>query len=140
MSNFELSDLGRVSWMPTLKLAAGRGFVTGGLLSIFLLAGAMSSPLGGLSHGQSQLGTALMAPFAWAILGPALAIFYWAIGWLVGKFVPGLGSLISLASALVICWGDPIIFFLNRAYPRLFNVADLRFFNLRPMIFVTQPS
>lgn len=140
MNDFQFSDLSRVSWGPTLKLAAGRGFATGAVFAVAILAMGIAGASRSTPSGASLAGFVLALPFLWAVLGPLLALLYWAAGWIVGKFVPGLGGLITLASALPICWGDPILYFVNRTYPQLFQVADLRFFNLRPMIVVTYPA
>ena len=140
MNDFQFSDLSRVSWGPTLKLAAGRGLTTGAIVAVAFLVMGIASTSNGAPSGASLIGMTLAMPFVWAVFGPLVALLYWAAGWIVGKFVPGLGGLIGLASALVICWGDPILYFVNRRYPQLFNIADLRFLNLRPMIFVTYPA
>ena len=59
---------------------------------------------------------------------------------IVGDVIGMSAGILRIMAALYMCLGDPIVYFLNRAFPALFNVADLNFFNFRPMIFITYPD
>ncbi len=127
MSDFSFSDLGRVHWGSTLKLVLARGFASGLILALIpISSGALSQ--------------ALIFPFALAVLGMPLALFYFAVGRILGMFIPLLGVFIQFIGGLLTCIGDPIVYLVNRQWPALLNIADLKFFNFQPIIFITHPD
>lgn len=127
MSDFSFKDLGKVHWPATLKVVAARGFASGLLLALVPLSAGM-------------IGMALLYPFAMAILALPLALLIYFAGKVSSMFVPAVGAMVQFIGALVVCIGDPIVYFVNRQWPALLNVADFKFFNFRPMIFVTNPN
>lgn len=127
---FTFSDLGRVNWMPTLKLSLARGFFAGMVWAIVTSFGDNGPPIG----------QALAMPFIWAILIIPMALFTQLLGLFLGMIIPALGGLCNILGALMVCMGDPIVYLLNRSFPRLFDIADLGFFNFMPMIFITHPD
>ena len=145
MSDFAFSDLGRVHWASTLKLAVGRAFFAGVVLAIFMLATSTGGP------ARPPVGELLAIPFIWAIIGPVFSAgmhfvgrAFGFIGDMAGGIVETVFGLMAVAlmfmGSLLMAAGDPIVYFLNRQFPALFNIADLRFFNFRPMIFITYPD
>lgn len=127
MSDFSFSDLGKVHWPSTMKLVAARGFASGLIVALFPLF-------------NGQIGQALLFPFAMMFLSMPYALLIMFIGKVGGMMIPLVGALMQLVGALVVCIGDPIVYLVNRQWPALLNVDDLRFFNLRPIIFVTNPD
>jgi hypothetical protein len=126
---FTFSDLGRVHWGSTFKLAAGRGFFTGLVVVIVMLV---------FAGGQTPPASLFGFPIIWGILAPLFGIAAWAFFSLLG-FLPFTGILLNISS-LMMCLGDPIVYMINRSFPALFDIADLRFFNFLPMIFITHPD
>jgi hypothetical protein len=126
MTDFSFSDLGKVHWGSTLRLAAARGFATGVVIGVVALF-----------QGNAM---GLLIPFFLAVVGLPLALFYHGVGMLFGMFIPLLGTFIMLAGSLLVCIGDPIVYFVNRQWPALLNIADLGFFNFRPLIMITYPD
>lgn len=145
MTDFAFSDLGRVHWGSTLKLAVGRAFFSGIVLAVFMLITSSGGP------GQLPVAELLAIPIIWAILGPVFStgmhfagrifsFFADAIPGIVGDVIGWVALSFLVMGSLLMAAGDPIVYFLNRQFPDLFNVADLRFFNFRPMIFITFPD
>ena len=143
------SDLGRVKWGATLKISLGRAFFSGTVIACAVLA---TAPGTASASGAGELaGTALAIPFVWGLVGPFVSTGMWGIGRVLGfisdllpdfagLFVGLAAAMMTLAASFYMCLGDPIVYMLNRSFPRLFNVADFGFFNFRPMIFVTEPD
>lgn len=127
MSDFSFSDLGKVHWLSTLKLAIARGFATGLVFSIFALAGG-------------NIGSAFSFPFLMAVVSLPLGLLFNLMGKIGGMLIPIAGLACLLLGSLMVCVGDPLVYFINRQWPRLLNIADLKFFNLRPLIFITYPD
>ncbi|MFV0410742.1 MAG: hypothetical protein ACK5LJ_13935 [Paracoccus sp. (in: a-proteobacteria)] len=131
MSNtFGFSDLGRVQWLPTLKLALGRGFAAG-------LVWAIVIPL---TSGTLSATEALMMPFFWAFLAVPIALLLSLVAKAFGAFIPILGACIMLAASLFVCVGDPLIYVINRSFPKVFEIADFRLFNFSPLIYILSPD
>ncbi len=130
MNNFQLADLGRVLWTTTLKLALARGFASGMVWAIVTSLGPNTPSLNAL----------IMWPPIWAVAAIPIAFLTQTFGWLLGNFIPLLGAALNYFGALFVCIGDPLVYLLNRAVPNALNVADLSFFNLQPVIFVTFPD
>lgn len=122
---FTFSDLGRVHWATTVKLALARGFCAGLVWAAIVSTGPMA-PQG------AQL---LLMPFAWAMVAVPLGLFLQ-----VGMLIPLVGGWLSICGALFVCIGDPLVYTVNRSLPAALNIADLRLFNFQPMIFVLLPD
>ena len=135
MSNdFSFSDLGRVQWGPTIKLAVARGFFSGCVFAILIIS-LVPGP-----KASSEVLQVLFTPIAWGLLALPMVGLLYVFGKVVSSFIPLFGIWTHLITSLMICAGDPIIFFINKQFPALFNVSDLRIVNFRPMIFVTDPD
>ena len=145
MTDFAFSDLGRVHWGSTLKLAVGRAFFAGVVLAVFMLVTSASGP------AKPPVGELLAIPFVWAVIGPVFSTgmhFAGRIFFFIGDMADGIvetifglmAACLLVMGSLLMAAGDPIVYFLNRQFPALFNIADLRFFNFRPMIFITYPD
>jgi len=125
MNDFAFSDLGRVHWGSTLKLLVARSFFAGLVWTIIVSIGPNAV------SGEDLL----LTPFVVMLVGlPTALLCHFA-----GMFLP-FGLLIQLFGSLFVCAGDPIVYLLNRMKPELLNIADLSFFNFRPLIFITYPD
>lgn len=133
--DFSFSDLGRVHWGATIKLALVRGFAAGVVWPIIMTAFGPPVP-----SNLESIGIFLIIPFAWAVGAQPYAIIFHVVGRLFGLFIPLLGPFIALVASLMICVGDPLVYILNRYFPRILNIADLRFMDFHPMIFITHPD
>lgn len=129
-ADFAFSDLGRVHWGSTLKLTLARGFCSGIVWVILTNLG----PTG------PSMPEALYMPFAWALIALPMALFLQLAGMFFGAIIPLMGLWFHFIGSLMICIGDPLVYLLNRSFPALLDVADLSFFNFRPMIFITYPD
>lgn len=132
MAEFQLSDLKRVYWPSTAKVAVTRGFCSG--LVIAVLQNLMAPP------GSGAAMMFLLMPFGLAVLAIPIGLFCQAAGRVMGMFVPALGAFFSIVGALVVCLGDPLVYLLNRQFPALLDVADFKFFNFTPLLFITHPE
>lgn len=130
MHEFTFSDLARVQWLSTLKLMLARGFCAGIVWAVITSFGAAAP----------ELETQITWPFVWAIVALPLALFFQFVGMILGAFASSLGVFVSLVGALFVCAGDPLVYLFNRAIPRILNIADIAFFNLQPIIFITNPD
>lgn len=133
-----ISELRNVDWAATLKLALIRGFasalvlvVVGGMLGMF------SGPQGG------GIGGALGFLFFWTVGASVGGIFYiWmlrAIAATLGKavgIVVTVSTIMQFLVVLMVAAGDPLVYFLNRSYPQLLDLADFKLFNMVAVIFV----
>lgn len=129
-SSFSSSDIKRVIWGATFKLAIARGLSAGIVFSIiFPFSGAASSIAEGL------LGV-LVIPIVWGTVGVPLAMLLHFIGMLL----PVAGGWVQFCGALLVAVGDPLVYLLNRSKPHLLNIDNFSFFNLQPMIFILQPE
>lgn len=128
--DFTFSDLGRVHWGSTIKLMLVRGFAAGLVWAIFTSFGPMAAPMS----------TNLAWPFIWTILGLPFALVMQFLGMLFGTFSALFGHVFHILGSLMVCIGDPIIYLINRSYPALLNIADLKFFNFSPIMFITYPD
>ena len=124
---FSFSDLGRVHWGSTVKLALVRGFCAGLVWAPIIVAGE------GATSGIAW-------PFVWAIIAVPLSLFFQLIGMIIGAFMTLLGLWFRFVASVMVCIGDPIVYLINRFFPALLSIADLSTFNFQPMIFVTQPD
>ncbi|WP_162901506.1 hypothetical protein [Breoghania sp. L-A4] len=123
------SDLSRVHWRSTIKLTVARGFAAGLIWAI-----AVSLGPGAPVH------VVLAYPVFLAIAALPLALVLHFVGMVFGAFIPLLGLWFRFIGSLMICIGDPIVYLINRSFPALLNIADLSFFDFRPMIFITYPD
>lgn len=132
--DFAFSDLSRVHWGSTLKLALSRSFASGIVWAIIFAV-----------TGHSDMGTPFyVMPLIWPLLALPLAATFHFLGMILRAipipFVPLLGLWFQFIGSLLICLGDPLVYLINRSFPALLNIADLGFFNFRPMIFITYPD
>ncbi len=125
-SAFQFSDLGRVAWLPTLKLVLGRGFAAGLVWTILLSIG----------EDGLDVQTSLLFPFVWALIALPFVLFTGVIGRVFGRYIPIIGASIMLVGSIFVCVGDPLIYLINRSFPRLFDIAGFRLFNFQPLIFI----
>jgi hypothetical protein len=123
---FRLSELGRVHWPSTLKLALARGFA----------AGVIWSALLSLTPNAPREYLLFVMPFIWAAGATPIGM---SIQFL-SQITPLAGGWFGLLGSFIVCLGDPLVYVLNRAWPDAINVADLELFNLRPFIFVMLPD
>ncbi len=110
MNDFQFSDLSRVSWGPTLKLAAGCGPRDRcGIRGRHPRHGDRRREQEH-SSGRASRGSSWPCRSLWAVLGPLLALLYWAAGVDRGQVRSRARRAdYPPASALIICWGDPIL-------------------------------
>jgi hypothetical protein len=134
MAGVTIRDLGKVQWAPTLKLALGRSIASGLVITLLM----------GLSGGYQNL-AALMGFFlSWGLTSfigaPMTALMIRGLNMVFAGMGLGIavlaGNIILSMLALLVACGDPIIYFLNRRFPGLFDVADFKVFNLQLTIFV----
>lgn len=131
MSNSSgFSELGRVRWWPTLRLALGRGFATG-------LVGAVILPL---LNGGPYAQEAVMIPLYWTVLAVPTAMMLTLIAKGFGAVVPIMGAGVMIVASLFVCLGDPLVYVINRTFPRLFGIADFKFFNFSPLLYILSPD
>jgi|GEM_PF-2954734 len=132
MNDFQLSDLGKVYWPATAKIALARGFAAG---LVFMLLALVTNPA-----ATNDLGSLLVMPFGMAFVALPIGLFCNVAGKIAGAFIPLLGMFFTIVGALIVCFGDPLVYLVNRQYPQLFNVADFGFFNFTPLLFIMHPE
>lgn len=130
MHDFTFSDLGRVLWGTTLKLALARGFAAGLVWAVITSFGPAPVPFE----------TAVLWPVMWSVFALPLALITYVLAMVIGAIAPVLGTFLTVFGSLFVCAGDPLVYTLNRHVPDILNVADLGFFNLQPIVFVTYPD
>lgn len=134
MSQFVWSDINRVYWPSTTKLAVARGVAAGCVMALF---GLMMSPPAG------EIFSILLFPIIFAVISLPLSLALRLAAY-VTSFVPLLGGFVALTclffGALLTTIGDPIVYFVNRRWPALFDIADFKFFNLDTLILILQPE
>ena len=130
MHEFAFSDLGRVLWGTTVKLALARGFAAGIVWTVLVSFGPTPVPIEAI----------LIWPILWSVCAIPLSLTIYVVALAVGSIVPLLGTFLTFFGSLFVCAGDPLVYTLNRHAPYILNVADLGFFNLRPVVFVTYPD
>jgi hypothetical protein len=123
------TELKNVHWGATVKLALARGFLAGAVLILVIVA-----------KEQSEVERIFIVPPIWAIVGICSALIFHFVGRIFAMFIPMLGALIMFFGSLMICAGDPILYFINKQWPKLFGITDLKFLNLRPLILVMHHS
>ena len=130
MSDFRLSDLNRVYWPATAKLAVARGCAAGCVLA---LLGLVMSPT------SSEAPVVLLFPLIVAVVSLPLRL-----GAYVSSFIPLIGGFVALTcllfGALLTTIGDPIVYLVNRQWPQLLDIADFKFFNLDTLILIFHPE
>jgi hypothetical protein len=132
MDEFRFADLGRVHWPATAKVGLARGFASG--IMWMLLNLIMQPPSAG------SIGSLLVLPFGMAVLAIPLGLFFQLAGRVAGAIIPLMGAFFNLVGSLMVCLGDPLVFFFNRRFPHILDVADFGFFNLTPLLFITHPE
>lgn len=115
-------DLKNVNWSSTLRYntlrAAGAGVAW---CIIALLAGV-----------KWQAFTMLLFPVFYYV---SLLPFGLLAGWLSGLGVPWIGLFAAIA-ALMICVGDPLVFFLKKFRPEIVPIDKAPFLSLKTIIFI----
>lgn len=132
MSDMTFSDLGRVHWLSTLKVALARGFFAG-------LVWLVVTSLGPSATERSVLEMA-MFPLMWMVLAVPLALFVQGVGWIGGMIIPAFGLFCTVLGSAIVCVGDPFVYILNRMVPQLLDIADFKIMNFQPMMFITHPE
>lgn len=132
MSDFQFADLGKVAWPATIKLALARGFFSG--LMIAIIQNIVLSDQAGAASAF------LIVPLGMAVLAIPIGLLCLLVGKVASLFVPALGLFFRAIGALAVCLGDPLVYLLHRQFPDLFDIADFRFFNFTPLIFITDPE
>lgn len=141
MAGGVLSDLGRTNWLATLKVALARGFFSGIIWSVAMLATGSLTPLLALAYIVAW-------PFAVVPLSICMSFIARPLSWLadvLGENIAGTvvgvtaGCLAIIGSALV-APGDPFVYLVNRQFPRLLDVVDFKFFNFQPLILILNPE
>ncbi len=132
MSEFQFADLSKVVWPATIKLALARGFFSG--LVIAIIQNILLADQAGAASAF------LIMPLGMAVLGIPLSLFCMLAGRVASLFVPALGLFFIVIGSLAVCLGDPLVYLLNRQFPALLDIADFRFFNFIPLIFITHPE
>ncbi|MBK6299270.1 MAG: hypothetical protein IPF48_15890 [Sphingomonadales bacterium] len=134
MSDFRLSDLNRVYWPATAKLAVARGCAAGCVLA---LLGLVMSPT------SSEAPVVLLFPLIVAVVSLPLSLAL-RLGAYVSSFIPLIGGFVALTcllfGALLTTIGDPIVYLVNRQWPQLLDIADFKFFNLDTLILIFHPE
>jgi hypothetical protein len=134
MNQFQLSDLSRVYWPATGKLAVVRGFAAG---CVFVLLGLM------VSQATSDMFSALLLPIAFAVVSLPLSLAL-RLGAYVTSFIPFLGGFVALTclffGMLLTTIGDPVVYFVNRRWPEFLDIADFKFFNLESLLLIFHPE
>ena len=118
-------------WDLTLRVALTRGFFTG--IVIVALSFFGSAP---------PLWLIPLIPPMWALAAVPLGLFLNVVA-LAISMIPGSGIVVGatmLVGSLAVCAGDPAVYLLNRTYPGLLAVRDMKLFNFSPMFFVLKPS
>lgn len=132
MSDMSFSDLGRVNWLSTLKVALARGFFAG---LVWLVLTSLGSS--GVERTPIDMAT---FPLMWAVLAIPLALFVQAVGWVIGGFIPPFQLFCNILGSAMVCLGDPFVYVLNRLVPGLLDIADFKLMNFAPMMFITYPE
>ena len=132
MNDFRFADLGRVYWPATAKVGLARGFASGlmWLLLNLVLSGGQGANLAGI----------LVLPLGMAVLAIPMGLFCHLAGRIAGAFIPLMGAFFNLVGSLMVCLGDPLVYFFNRRFPHILDVADFGFFNFTPLLFITHPE
>ena len=132
MAGMAFSDLGRVHWLSTLKVALARGFFAGLIWTVILYFDQITSP-------DSAL-TIISMPFLWALIAIPMALFVQGLGWIGGMFIPLFGLFCTVIGSSMVCVGDPFVYILNRFFPALLNVTDFKIMNFAPVMFILHPE
>lgn len=134
MGEFRISDLNRVYWPTTAKLAVARGFAAGCVLA---LVGLIMSPPAG------ELAAIFAMPFVIAAISLPISLALRLAAY-ISSFIPYLGGFVALTclffGALLTTIGDPIVYLVNRRWPELLDIADFKLFNLDTLIMILQPE
>ena len=127
----EKGELQGVLWVLTAQLALARGFIAGCIWSIVVLFYSDETTF------QTILNIFILTigmPFSYVILRLLNVI----LGWLAIYAV--ILNLVSKVYSLAICVADPVIYFINRRFPHIFNVPHFGIFNFFMLILVKDPE
>ena len=132
------SDLRDVDWIATLKLAGIRGFASALVLVVAAaMLGMFSGPAGG-GFG-SAIGFLLFWTFGASIGGICYIWMLRAISATLGSavgIVVTVCTIMQFLVVLLVAAGDPLVYFFNRSFPQILDLADFKLFNLVAVIFV----
>ena len=127
----EKSELQGVVWGSTARLALVRGVIAGCIWSVLI-------PLYFDVPFSEYLATIFIItvgmPFSYVFLRFLNAI----LGWLAIYAI--VLNLVSKIYSIAICVADPIIYFINKRYPHVFNVPHFGIVNFYMLILVKDPA
>lgn len=134
-----MPDWSKVAWGPTLKLGIARGAAAGAVLGILIL---LFHPLPFPERAEFAATGLLVMPLYCFIGFPGMYFILKGVASIIGG-ITGSESYGRLVWAFfrffltaIVAVGDPIIFLINRAAPRLFNVENFKLFNFEAVIFI----
>ncbi|HEX8301476.1 hypothetical protein [Sphingomonas sp.] len=133
MTDVTLQDIGRVAWGPTMKLAFGRSIAASCVITPLMLMFAGMPLIAGPVYFIALAVTLPIGGPIYHFMLKGLARIFETMG--LGIVALGFNLLLGMV-ALIASAGDPIVYFVNRRYPELFEAADLKVFNFRVTIFV----
>lgn len=122
-------SLGSVNWAATAKLALVRGIAASLVWCVVMVFLLPAAALPGFFI-QNILGLVIGAPLFHLLVRGVHRV----LGGL--PFVGLVCNILLFVTALTVAVGDPIVFLLNRQFPELLGLADFKFINLVPAIFV----
>lgn len=133
MTDITFRELGRVAWGPTMKLAYARSTASSLVITLLMtLFAGMPLALAPVYF----FALALTFPLG----GPMYYFMFKALGTIFGPMTLGVATLVFnillYMVALIAAAGDPIVYYLNRRYPELLDVSDLKPFNFKITMFV----
>jgi hypothetical protein len=82
----------------------------------------------------------LFIPFFWAAAAPSMGLLLHHGCTLLRNLAPDWAWLSQAVASLIICPGDPILYFINKQWPEIFYFREFRIINLQPVMFVTCPD
>ena len=126
------TGLGPVNLAATLKLSLARGLAAATIWCVVMLF--MQAPPSAIPVQFIQLVPAI------AIGAPLYHLLIRGVRSVLGglPFVKIVCDCILFITALIVAIGDPIVFAVNKRFPELLGIADVKLFNLVPAIFVHQ--
>ncbi len=133
MAESSSQDLESVDWAATAKLTLARGVASATVWSVVVII-ARLLPSGALAgfFMQMVLVIAIGAPLYHLLIRGVRAV----LGGL--PFVGLICNFMLFATSLIVAAGDPIVFAFNKQFPHILGIADFKFVNLVPSIFVNQ--
>src|SRR5688572_12346118 len=115
MTGMTMSDLGRVQWLPTLKLALARSVASAAVLTVVMAL------FGGQQGAGALFGFFLYWAVASAIAVPLTSLAIKAVCAMMAAMGLGIGvlagNIMLFFLALAVASGDPIVWLVNRRFP-----------------------